>query len=65
MQGRLRGESLTFNIRTECACCGREIRFRMNSDLSFILEDETSDPVFFIPMVDFSRLKAPSIIDDF
>jgi hypothetical protein len=37
----------------------------MNSDLSYTLEDKSSDPVFFVPMVDFTRLKAPSIIDDF
>jgi hypothetical protein len=65
VQGRLRGEDLTFNIRTECACCGRNIRFRMNSDLSFTLEDAASDPVFFVPMVDLARLKEPSIIDAF
>ena len=65
MQGRLRGEDLTFHIRTECACCGREIRFIMNSDLTFTLADGTSDPVFFVPLVDFTKLKAPSIIDDF
>jgi hypothetical protein len=37
----------------------------MNSDLSYRLEDETSDPMFFVPMVDFTKLKAPSIIEDF
>jgi hypothetical protein len=37
----------------------------MKSDLTFTLADETSDPVFFVPMVDFTKLKAPSIIDDF
>jgi len=65
VQGRLRRESLSFNIRTECACCGREIRFSMNSDLTFTLADNTSDPVFFVPMVDLTKLKAPSIIEDF
>jgi hypothetical protein len=65
VQGRLHGEDLTFNIKTECACCGREIRFNMKSDLSYSLADETSDPMFFVPMVDLTRLKAPSIIDDF
>jgi hypothetical protein len=37
----------------------------MRHDLSFTLEDPASDPVFFVPVVDFSELKAPSIIDDF
>jgi len=65
VQGRLRGEPLFFDIRTECACCGREIRFRMESDLSFTLEDKTPDPVFFVPMVDLTRLEEPSIVDVF
>jgi hypothetical protein len=37
----------------------------MKNDLSFTLADTASDPVFFVPVVDFARLKAPSIIDDF
>jgi hypothetical protein len=37
----------------------------MGHDLSFTLADPASDPLFFVPMVDFTRLKAPSIIDDF
>jgi hypothetical protein len=34
-------------------------------DLSFTLDDSASDPVFFVPMVDLTRLKAANIIDDF
>jgi hypothetical protein len=37
----------------------------MQHDLSFTLEDPASDPVFLVPMVDFTKLKAPSIIDHF
>jgi len=37
----------------------------MRHDLSFTLADRNSDPVFLVPMVDFTRLKAPSIIEDF
>jgi hypothetical protein len=37
----------------------------MGSDLGYALEDETSSPVFFVPMVDFTRIKEPSIIDVF
>jgi hypothetical protein len=65
VQGRLRNEPLSFDIESECACCGRPIRFTMRHDLSFTLDDPASDPLFFVPMVDFTRLKAPSIIDDF
>jgi hypothetical protein len=37
----------------------------MQSDLSFTLEDETSAPVFFVPLVNLTRIKEPSIIDVF
>lgn len=65
VQGRLRDEPLTFDVTTECACCGREIRFQMGHDLEYTLEDPEARPLFFVPLVDFTRLKAPSIIDDF
>ena len=65
MQGRLRDEPLTFEISTECACCGTAIHFTMRHDLAYTLADPASSPLFFVPMVDFTRLEAPSIIDDF
>jgi hypothetical protein len=37
----------------------------MRYDLSFTLNDPSSDPIFFVPMVDFTRLKAPSIVEHF
>jgi len=65
VQGRLRNEPLSFRIESECACCSRPIRFRMDHDLSFELEEPDSDPMFFAPLVDFTRLQAPSIVDHF
>jgi len=65
VQGRLRHEPLSFDIDTECACCNRPVRFRMDYDLRFELEDPECDPLFFIPLVDFTKLKANSIIDHF
>jgi hypothetical protein len=61
----LRNEPLSFEIRSECACCGRPIHFQMEHDLSFALRDPGCAPLFFVPMVDFTKLKAKSIIDDF
>jgi hypothetical protein len=65
VQGRLRNEALSFEIRTECVCCGRRIGFTMKHDLSYTFNEPGSSPMFFLPMVDFTKLKAPSIIDDF
>jgi hypothetical protein len=65
VQGRLRDEELSFAIATECACCRRPISFTMRADLGYTLDEPDCRPLFFVPMVDFTRLKAPSIIDDF
>ena len=65
VQGRLRNEPLSFDIASECACCRKPIRFTMHHDLSYALADSDSNPLFFVPMVDFTRLKAPSIVDRF
>jgi hypothetical protein len=37
----------------------------MEHDLRFALRDPGCAPLFFVPMVDFTKLKAKSIIDDF
>jgi hypothetical protein len=65
VQGKLRNETLDFDIESACACCGRAIRFRMHQDLTFAVEDAECDPLFFFPLVDPTRLRAPNIIDDF
>jgi hypothetical protein len=65
VQGRLRDEELSFDIRTECACCGEAFGFTMREDLSYTLHEPGCSPMFFVPLVDFTKLKAPSIIDDF
>ena len=65
VQGKLRAEPLSLDIESECACCKEPIRFTMRHDLSFTLTDQNSDPIFFVPKVDFTRLKAPSIVEHF
>jgi hypothetical protein len=37
----------------------------LDSDLNFMVHEDGADPLVFIPMVDFSRLKEPSIINVF
>ena len=65
VQGKLRNEPLSFDVESECACCKEPIHFQMSHDLSFTLADPGSAPVFFVPIVDFTRLKAPSIVERF
>ena len=65
VQGRLRDEALSFEINSECACCGTPIHITMRHDLTYNLGEPERSPMFYVPMVDFTKLKAPSIIDDF
>ena len=64
VQGHLRNESLAITIGTECVHCSSPIRIEVDSDLNFeILEGE--EPLIFVPLVNFKKLKDPSIIDAF
>jgi hypothetical protein len=65
VQGQLRKENITFTIQTQCAHCGKDIRIEMDQDLNFTLPDPDAKPLVFVPIVDFSKLKDPSIIDAF
>lgn len=56
---------MSFEVDTECACCGEAIRLTMASDLSHAVEDPTMTPLFSVPLVDFTKLGAPSIVDAF
>ena len=56
---------MSFDITTECACCSRPIHLTVSHDLSWTIAEPEASPMLLVPMVDFTRLKAPSIIDDF
>jgi hypothetical protein len=40
------------------------MRIEVNNELSYRVVEET-DPLIFVPLVDFRKLKDPSIIDAF
>ncbi len=65
VQGRLRGETMSVIVGTECAHCGCSMRIEIDSELRSKVLDDGMDPLIFHPSVDFSSLAAPSIIDDF
>jgi hypothetical protein len=65
VQGQLRNEDLNFTIHTECAHCGKKIQIEMDSKLNFSISDSSAKPLVFVPMVNFSALEDPSIIDAF
>ena len=64
VQGHLRNQPLAVTISTECSHCARPMRLQVDSELSYQVE-EGADPLIFIPLVNFEKLKDPSIIDAF
>ena len=64
VQGHLRNEPLAITIETECAHCSRSIQIELDSELNYRVVEGT-DPLVFVPLVDFEKLKDPSIIDAF
>ena len=64
VQGHLRNEPIAITIETECAHCSRSIQIELDSELSYRVVEGT-DPLVFVPHVDFEKLKDPSIIDAF
>ena len=65
MQGQLRRESFAITFESECAHCSRPLRMTINSDLTYRVQAEAADVLVFVPLVDFAKLRAKSIIDDF
>jgi hypothetical protein len=65
VQGRLRGESLSITVRTECAHCSKPMQIEIDSELNYSVREEGASPIVFVPAVNFSELKDPSIIDAF
>lgn len=52
-------------VETECASCGETLRFTIDNQLAYQLETKHAEPLLFVPLVDFGKLKDPSIIDAF
>jgi hypothetical protein len=65
VQGRLRGEYLVAQIESECAHCHQPLRLEVDSELKITARSPGAEPRVFVPTVDFSTLKEPSIIDAF
>ena len=64
VQGHLRNESIEITIDTQCAHCDRPLQVEVDSQLAFRCSAQ-ADPLIFLPIVDFEKLRDPSIIDAF
>ena len=65
VQGHLRGQPVSVEIRTECAHCSRALHLEIDSDLRHRVAEAEADPLIFVPLVDFAKLKDLSIVDSF
>ena len=65
MQGRLTGRELTAVIETACAHCTQPMRVEVTSSLAYQVTTPGADPLISVPLVNFKRLKDPSIIHAF
>lgn len=65
VQGQLRNESITITFRTECGHCARALRLEVNSAGRSDIAEAGPNPLVYVPVIDFTKLKAPNIIDDF
>ena len=65
MQGQLRNEALDFIIATKCSQSGRTLHIEIDGELNYRVQESDAEPLLSVPMVDFSSLKDPSIIDVF
>jgi hypothetical protein len=65
VQGRLTGRELTAVIQTTCAHCSWPIEVEVTSSLAYRVRTPGSSPVISVPLVNFKRLKDPSIIHAF
>lgn len=64
VQGHLRNASVSVSFRTECAHCARRMQIDVDGQLEYSVAGG-ADPLIFVPLVNFEKLKDPSIIHAF
>ena len=64
VQGHLRNEPIAVTIASVCGHCARPLRIEIQHDLRYRVLDG-SEPLIFLPIVDFGKIDDPSIIHDF
>jgi hypothetical protein len=64
VQGCLRKERLSVQVSSHCAHCSEPLDLTIDSDLNVNIHKDT-EPLVFIPDVNFFELEHPSIIEAF
>jgi hypothetical protein len=63
--GRLRRRRLRVEIRSRCGQSGRLLALTVTSDLASSTQTKGTQPLLFVPSVDWEGFQAPNIIDDY
>lgn len=62
VEGRLRQQPLSIEIRTQCGHCDRRMTLSVDSELQFRVAERDAQPLVFEPRVDWSTFREPNII---
>jgi hypothetical protein len=65
VQGQLREKPISVVVRTKCAYSSEPIVIEIDSELRYRIVEGGTDPLVFVPHIDFAKLVDPSIIDAF
>lgn len=65
VQGRLRNQPLSVEIRTECAHCAQPLHITLDSSLRYHVHNEGAQPLVFEPHVEWATFTEPNIIHAF
>jgi len=65
VQGRLRKESLSVVVKTECAHCSQPLTLDIDSELNCKVREAGADPLIFVPNINVQALEDPNIIEAF
>lgn len=62
VQGRLRDDYLSVEIKSECACCSKQMNITLDSELDYPVKNKESSPYIFEPDIDWKTFTEPNII---
>ena len=64
MQGRLRKENLSVDVNSTCTHCSETLDLTIDSDMNVSVHQDT-EPLVFVPEVNFFDLEDPGITEVF
>jgi hypothetical protein len=65
VQGQLRKETVSVEIETHCRHCNRTLHITMDGGMDVSVREPEAAPLVFMPDVDWTNFKGPSIIDPY